>query len=223
MKILLIEDDVQTAQFITQALTDDNYEVTSAFDGGTGWELAKAGGFDLAIVDIMLPVMDGLDILKNMREKGDTTPVIILSARTSVEDKVRGLQSGADVYLPKPFTFAELLANVQAQLRRTAMANDPTHLTAGPLVMDLVTRKVTRDGVLIDLPPREFSLLEYLMRNAGKVVTREMIMTNVWNYNFDLDSNIVETRIYKLREKLDKPFDQELLQTVRGVGYVLDK
>ena len=158
-----------------------------------------------------------------MREKGDTTPVIILSARTSVEDKVRGLQSGADVYLPKPFTFAELLANVQAQLRRTAMANDPTHLTAGPLVMDLVTRKVTRDGVLIDLPPREFSLLEYLMRNAGKVVTREMIMTNVWNYNFDLDSNIVETRIYKLREKLDKPFDQELLQTVRGVGYVLDK
>jgi DNA-binding response OmpR family regulator len=223
VKILLIEDDVQTAQFITQALTDDNYEVTSAFDGGTGWELAKAGGFDLAIVDIMLPVMDGLDILKNMREKGDTTPVIILSARTSVEDKVRGLQSGADVYLPKPFTFAELLANVQAQLRRTAMANDPTHLTAGPLVMDLVTRKVTRDGVLIDLPPREFSLLEYLMRNAGKVVTREMIMTNVWNYNFDLDSNIVETRIYKLREKLDKPFDQELLQTVRGVGYVLDK
>lgn len=223
MKILLIEDDVQTAQFITQALTDDNYEVTSAFDGGTGWEFAKAGGFDLAIVDIMLPVMDGLDILKNMREKGDTTPVIILSARTSVEDKVRGLQSGADVYLPKPFTFAELLANVQAQLRRTAMANDPTHLTAGPLVMDLVTRKVTRDGVLIDLPPREFSLLEYLMRNAGKVVTREMIMTNVWNYNFDLDSNIVETRIYKLREKLDKPFDQELLQTVRGVGYVLDK
>ena len=223
MKILLIEDDVQTAHFITQALTDDNYEVTSAFDGGTGWELAKAGGFDLAIVDIMLPVMDGLDILKNMREKGDTTPVIILSARTSVEDKVRGLQSGADVYLPKPFTFAELLANVQAQLRRTAMANDPTHLTAGPLVMDLVTRKVTRDGVLIDLPPREFSLLEYLMRNAGKVVTREMIMTNVWNYNFDLDSNIVETRIYKLREKLDKPFDQELLQTVRGVGYVLDK
>jgi DNA-binding response OmpR family regulator len=223
VKILLIEDDVQTAQFITQALTDDNYEVTSAFDGGTGWELAKAGGFDLAIVDIMLPVMDGLDILKNMREKGDTTPVIILSARTSVEDKVRGLQSGADVYLPKPFTFAELLANVQAQLRRTAMVNDPTHLTAGPLVMDLVTRKVTRDGVLIDLPPREFSLLEYLMRNAGKVVTREMIMTNVWNYNFDLDSNIVETRIYKLREKLDKPFDQELLQTVRGVGYVLDK
>jgi DNA-binding response OmpR family regulator len=223
VKILLIEDDVQTAQFITQALTDDNYEVTSAFDGGTGWELAKAGGFDLAIVDIMLPVMDGLDILKNMREKGDTTPVIILSARTSVEDKVRGLQSGADVYLPKPFTFAELLANVQAQLRRTAMANDPTHLTAGPLVMDLVTRKVTRDGVLIDLPPREFSLLEYLMRNAGKVVTRDMIMTNVWNYNFDLDSNIVETRIYKLREKLDKPFDQELLQTVRGVGYVLDK
>jgi DNA-binding response OmpR family regulator len=223
VKILLIEDDVQTAQFITQALKDDNYEVTSAFDGGTGWELAKAGGFDLAIVDIMLPVMDGLDILKNMREKGDTTPVIILSARTSVEDKVRGLQSGADVYLPKPFTFAELLANVQAQLRRTAMANDPTHLTAGPLVMDLVTRKVTRDGVLIDLPPREFSLLEYLMRNAGKVVTREMIMTNVWNYNFDLDSNIVETRIYKLREKLDKPFDQELLQTVRGVGYVLDK
>jgi DNA-binding response OmpR family regulator len=223
VKILLIEDDVQTAQFITQALKDDNYEVTSAFDGGTGWELAKAGGFDLAIVDIMLPVMDGLDILKNMREKGDTTPVIILSARTSVEDKVRGLQSGADVYLPKPFTFAELLANVQAQLRRTAMANDPTHLTAGPLVMDLVTRKVTRDGVLIDLPPREFSLLEYLMRNAGKVVTREMIMTNVWNYNFDLDSNIVETRIYKLREKLDKPFDRELLQTVRGVGYVLDK
>jgi DNA-binding response OmpR family regulator len=223
VKILLIEDDVQTAQFITQALKDDNYEVTSAFDGGTGWELAKAGGFDLAIVDIMLPVMDGLDILKNMRENGDTTPVIILSARTSVEDKVRGLQSGADVYLPKPFTFAELLANVQAQLRRTAMTSDPTHLTAGPLVMDLVTRKVTRDGVLIDLPPREFSLLEYLMRNAGKVVTRDMIMTNVWNYNFDLDSNIVETRIYKLREKLDKPFDQELLQTVRGVGYVLDK
>lgn len=221
--ILVIEDDQKTADLMLRALQDAGFLTMHAADGKTGLELAGDGNFDLAIVDIMLPLVDGFTIVEKIRESGNKAPLLILSARTSVEDKVRGLSSGADVYLSKPFSITELLANVQAQLRRSSMSPEKiTTLSFADLEMDLLTRKVTRKGERIDLPPKEFDLLEYLVRNAGKVVTKNMIMENVWEYTFDPQTNIIETRVYKLREKVDKPFDRELIHTVRGVGYVVE-
>ena len=222
MKILLIEDDRKTADFLLKALTEAGYTTLYAADGAAGLELAKSEPFDLGIVDIMLPVIDGFTVIESIRQANITAPLIILSARNALEDKVHGLTAGGDLYLPKPFSVTELLANIQAQLRRFSMGAEPTKLTVADLTIDLLARKVTRQGQRIDLPPREYDLLEYLMRNAGTVVTKAMIMENVWEYNFDPQTNIVETRMYKLREKVDKPFERELIHTVRGVGYVLE-
>lgn len=222
MNILLVEDDQKTAELIQRSLKEAGYNVTYAMDGKIALGTIETITFDLAIIDIMLPYVDGFTVIDTMRKKGKSCPVIILSARDSLEDKVHGLQTGGDVYLAKPFSIAELLANVQAQLRRAEMKAEPTTLTVADLTIDLLTRKVQRAGQKIDIPPREYELLEYLMRNTGQVVTRSMIIEHVWEYNFDPETTIVETRIYKLREKIDKPFDRELIHTVRGIGYVLE-
>ncbi len=169
----------------------------------------------------MLPKLDGLSVIEALRKRGQTMPVLILSARRSVDDRVRGLQAGGDDYLTKPFAFAELLARVQALVRRATRAVDPTTLTVGDLSLDLLTRKVARSGTALDLRPREFALLEYLMRNPGRVVSKTMILSHVWEYNFDPQTNIVDVLVSRLRDKIDRPFDVKLLRTVRGVGYVL--
>ena len=222
MKILVIEDDKKTADFLLKALKEAGYTTIHASDGRSGLMIAKTETFDLAIIDLMLPLVDGFTVIEKLRQAQISAPIIILSAKNSLEDKVRGLHSGGDLYLEKPFSVTELLANIQAQLRRSTMSAEPTTLTVADLTINLLTRKVIRSGVKIDLPPREYDLLEYLMRNNGRVVTKTMIMEHVWEYNFDPQTNVVETRIYKLREKVDKPFERELIHTVRGVGYILE-
>jgi two-component system OmpR family response regulator len=183
--------------------------------------MVLAAPYDAAVIDIMLPRLDGLSLIEKMRHKKINTPVIILSAKSSVDDRVKGLQTGGDDYLTKPFAFSELLARLQALLRRASGVAEPTRLTVGDLSLNLLTRDVTRGGKRIDLQPLEFSLLEYLMRNAGRVVSRTMIMEHVWDYNFDPQTNVVEARICRLRDRIDREFDEKLIQTVRGVGYVL--
>ena len=222
MNILLIEDDARTAEFIARGLTQSGFTVTAAADGRTGLEKLLNSTFDIAIADVMLPEIDGITLVRNARQQGSSTPVIFLSAKGSVEDKIMGLEAGGDDYLSKPFSFTELLARIQALLRRTQSGNNPTILSFADLSMDLITRKVTRAGKRIELQPQEFSLLEYLMRNTGKIVSRTMILENVWEYNFDPRTNIVETRLCRLREKVDKEFERKLIHTVRGFGYVLE-
>lgn len=222
MRILLVEDDKLTADFILQGLQQAGFSTCHASDGESGLFKAKTEQFDLAVIDIMLPKRDGISVIEEMRAARISIPVIVLSARGSVDDKVRGLRAGGDDYLVKPFSFTELLARIQAQLRRSAPFSEPTVLTVADLSIDLLSRKVTRAGIRIDLQPREFALLEYLMRNTGRVVSKTMIMEHVWEYNFDPQSNIVEARMYRLRDKIDKPFDRELIHTIRGVGYVLE-
>jgi len=182
----------------------------------------RSESFDLAVVDIMLPKLDGLSLIEEARNAKLTLPIIVLSARDSVESKIKGLEKGGDDYMAKPFSFAELLARIQALLRRASQTAEPTRLVVGDLVMDLLSRKVSRSGVIIELQPLEFQLLEYLMRNRGRVVSKTTILEHVWEYNFDTQSNIVEAGIFRLREKIDKPFDVKLIRTVRGFGYVLD-
>jgi two-component system, OmpR family, response regulator len=190
-------------------------------DGEAGLMAALDRPYDAAIVDLMLPKRDGLSLIEELRRRGVATPVLILSARRSVDDRVRGLQTGGDDYLTKPFAFSELLARVQALVRRASRTPEPTTLTVADLVLDLLSRRVTRGGKVIELRPREFALLEYLMRNAGRVVSKTMILSHVWEYNFDPQTNIVDVLVSRLREKIDKPFETKLLHTVRGVGYVL--
>lgn len=222
MKILVIEDDKKTAEFLLKALKEAGYTTLYASEGRAGLMTAKTEVFDLAIIDLMLPLVDGFTVIENIRQAQISVPIIILSAKNALEDKVRALHSGGDLYLEKPFSITELLANIQAQLRRSSMSAEPTSLTVADLTINLLTRKVVRNGEKIELPPREYDLLEYLMRNTGRVVTKTMIMEHVWEYNFDPQTNVVETRIYKLREKIDKPFDRELIHTVRGIGYILE-
>jgi two-component system, OmpR family, response regulator len=221
MRILLVEDDRKIAAFIVKGLKAEGFAVDLAPEGESGLHLALTEPYDAAIIDIMLPKKDGLALIKEMRAKKIRTPVIILSAKGSVDDRVRGLQTGGDDYLTKPFAFSELLARIQALIRRSTNQSDPTRLVAGDVTMNLITREVFRGLQKIDLQPLEFSLLEYLMRNAGRVVSKTMIMEHVWDYYFDPQTNVVETRIYKLREKIDKDFATKLIHTVRGVGYVL--
>ena len=221
MRLLLIEDDTKIASFVLKGLKAEGFAVDHARDGENGLHLAMTEPYDLAIVDIMLPKKDGFEIIAALRREKIHLPVIILSARGATEDKVKGLQLGSDDYLTKPFAFSELLARIQALLRRSSGATEPTKLDAGDLAMNLITREVVRRGRKIDLQPLEFSLLEYLMRNAGKVVSKTMIMEHVWDYHFDPQTNVVESRIYHLREKIDKGFETKLIHTVRGVGYVL--
>ena len=221
MRILLVEDDQKIALFIIKGLKAEGFAVDHAANGEDGLHLALTEPYDAAVIDIMLPKLDGLKLIEEMRQEKFKTPVIILSAKGSVEDRVKGLQVGGDDYLTKPFAFSELLARIQALIRRSSDQTEPTRLIVGDISMDLITREVVRAGKKIDLQPLEFSLLEYLMRNAGRVVSKTMIMEHVWDYYFDPMTNVVESRIYKLREKIDKNFPIRLIHTVRGVGYVL--
>jgi len=221
MRILLIEDDLKIASFIIKGLKEAGFAVDHANDGERGLDLAVTEPYDAAIVDIMLPKRDGLSIVEQMRHEKRNTPVLILSARGAVEDRVKGLHTGGDDYLTKPFAFSELLARVQALIRRASGVTEPTKLVLGDCSMDLLSREVIRAGKKIELQPLEFSLLEYLMRNAGRVVSKTMIMEHVWDYHFDPQTNVVEARISRLRDKIDKGFPTKLIHTVRGVGYVL--
>ncbi len=221
MRLLLIEDDRKIASFVIKGLEAAGFAVDHAADGVRGLDLGLTEPYDVIIVDLMLPKLDGLSVIENLRNQKISTPVIILSAKDSVDDRVKGLQTGSDDYLPKPFAFAELLARVQALMRRSSGQSEPTHLEIQDLRLDLITREVTRDGKRVELQPLEYSLLAYLMRNAGKVVSKTMIMEHVWHYNFDPQTNVVEARICRLRDKIDKGFGSNLIHTVRGVGYVL--
>lgn len=221
MRILLVEDDSKIASFIIKGMKEAGYAVDHAPDGNEGLSLALTEPYDAAIIDIMLPKLDGLSLIEEIRRNKVTTPVIILSVKGSVEDRVKGLQTGSDDYLTKPFAFSELLARVQALIRRASGVTEPTRITLGNLSINLLTREVTRGSKKIDLQPMEFSLLEYLMRNTGRVVSKTMIMEHVWDYNFDPQTNIVESRICRLRDKIDRDFPEKLINTVRGVGYVL--
>jgi two-component system OmpR family response regulator len=222
MRILVIEDDVQAAQYLTKGLRESGFVVDHAPDGPQGLFLATSETYDAMIVDRMLPGMDGLLIVETIRRNGNQTPVLFLSAMGQVDDRVRGLRAGGDDYLTKPYAFTELLARLEALLRRGASPTAAqTELQIGDLKMDLLSRSVTRSGRKIDLQQREFQILEYLMRHSGQVVTRTMLLENVWNYHFDPQTNVIDVHISRLRQKIDKDFDAPLLQTVRGAGYCL--
>ena len=221
MRILLVEDDLKIASFIIKGLRATGYAIDHAANGEEGLHLALTEPYDTAIIDIMLPKLDGLAVIERMRKEKVNTPIIILSAKDSVDDRVKGLQTGGDDYLTKPFAFSELLARVQALIRRAGGISEPTQLNVGDLSINLLTREVTRAGRKIELQPLEYSLLEYLVRNKGRIVSKTMIMEHVWDYNFDPQTNVVEVRISRLRDKIDRGVDKKLIHTVRGVGYVL--
>ena len=221
MRLLLIEDDEKIASFIIKGMKEAGFRINHTADGETGLAMAASGDYDGAIVDLMLPKLDGLSLIENLRDRRITLPVIILSAKRTTDDRVKGLQLGGDDYLTKPFAFSELLARVQSLLRRASGTAEATSLTLSDLSIDLLARTVHRGGKNIDLQPKEFSLLEYLMRNTGRVVSKTMIMERVWDYSFDPQTNVVEARICRLRDKIDKGFDRQLIHTVRGLGYVI--
>jgi len=222
MNILIVEDDSKTADFIERAFREDGFAPVVASDGEEALSRVRSGDFDVAVVDIMLPKRDGLSLIREIRRAGRTFPIIVLSALGSVENKIAGLETGGDDYLAKPFSVAELLARVHALLRRATPTAEETLLKVEDLVLDTRARKVSRSGVRLDLQPLEYQLLEYLMRNKGRVVSKTTIMQHVWEYDFDTGTNIVESRMCHLREKVDKPFGRPLIRTVRGFGYVLE-
>jgi two-component system OmpR family response regulator len=217
MRVLVVEDDAKIASFVVRGLKQAGYAVDHAADGETGLVLAETTDFDAAIVDIMLPKLDGLSLVKRLRAARRATPVLFLSAKSSVDDRVRGLQSGGDDYLTKPFAFSELLARVQALIRRATQAPEATKLTSGDVALDLVTREVTRAGEPVELQPREFTLLAFLLRHAGRPVSKTMILEHVWDYSFDPQTNVVDVVVSRLRAKIDP--DHTRIETVRGVGY----
>lgn len=221
MRLLVVEDDKKVASLIVKGLKQEGFAVDHAADGEDGLHLALNEPYDACIIDIMLPKLDGLTLIKEMRHQKISTPVIILSAKRSVDDRVKGLQTGSDDYLVKPFSFSELLARVQALIRRGTASALPTQLVVGDLCMDLLTREVFRGDHKIVLQPREFALLEYLMRNAGKVVSKTMIMEHVWEYNFDPQTNVVDVLVCRLRDKMERDVEKKMIHTIRGVGYVL--
>ena len=221
MRLLLVEDDIKIAQFVVNGLKEAGFAVDHAANGEDGLHLALTEPYDIVVVDLMLPKVDGLTLIEEVRRNDINTPVLILSAKRSVDDRVKGLKTGSDDYLVKPFAFAELLARVQALIRRSTRVTAPSELKVADLTLDLNARKVFRADEEILLQPLEFSLLEYLMRNAGRVVSKTMIMEHVWDYNFSPQTNVVEARICYLRDKIDKNFVRKLIHTVRGVGYVL--
>ncbi len=221
MRLLVVEDDPTIASFLVKGLQEAGYAVDAAADGSRGLHLAMTEPYDAAVLDLMLPGRDGLSVLEELRRRHIAVPVLILSAKRSVDDRVKGLQAGGDDYLTKPFAFSELLARIQALIRRSQGVTEPTRLVAADITMDLATRKVERGGRVLDLRPREFALLEYLLRNAGRVVSKTMIMEHVFDYNFDPRTNVVDVLVFRLREKVDRDFDVKRIQTVRGVGYVL--
>jgi len=219
MKLLVVEDDEKIASFVVKGLRQSGCAVDHCADGEAGLARLRTGAYDAAVVDLMLPKLDGLSLLQQARAEGCRLPVLILSARSSVDDRVRGLQAGGDDYLTKPFAFSELLARLQALVRRASRAAEPTRLVVGDLTLDLLARQATRAGQRIELQPREFALLEYLMRNAGRVVTKTMILERVWDYSFDPQTNVVDVLVHRLRSKVDSA--RNLIHTMRGVGYVL--
>lgn len=221
MRMLVIEDDSKIASFVVNGLKQNGFAVDHAADGEKGLALAGAVTYDAAVLDIMLPKLDGLSLVRQLRQEKIHTPVLILSAKASVDDRVKGLQAGGDDYLTKPFAFSELLARVQALIRRATHTTEPTKLSAGDLAMDLLTREVTRNGQKIELQAREFALLELLLRHPGRVVTKTMILEHLWDYSFDPQTNVVDVLVHRLRAKVDKDFAAKLIQTIRGVGYVL--
>jgi two-component system OmpR family response regulator len=221
MRVLLVEDDLKIAGFVVKGLKQAGFTIDHAKDGLDGLHLATSEQYDAAIVDLMLPKLDGLTLIEDLRRQHVTTPVLILSARQSVSDRVKGLQTGGDDYLTKPFAFSELLARVQALVRRATSVAEPTVLTVADLSVDLIRREVIRGAKRIELQPREFSLLEFLMRNADRVVSKTMIMNHVWGYDFDPETNVVEARMSRLRDKVDEGFEKALIHTIRGVGYVI--
>jgi two-component system, OmpR family, response regulator len=221
MRLLFVEDDLRIVAFVSKGLKEAGFVVMHAADGLSGLRLALDDAYDAAIIDIMLPGMDGLALIEELRRRRVRLPVIILSAKRSVDERVQGLQAGGDDYLTKPFAFSELLARIHALMRRANNSPEPSGISVGDLHIDLLARLVTRAGKKIDLQPREFCVLEYLARNAGRVVSKTMIMERVWDYNFDPQTNVVESRICRLRDKIDKGFETPLIHTMRGMGYVL--
>ena len=221
VRVLIVEDDRSIADFVSSGLRREGFAVDVADNGVDGLDLAQSQPYDAAVVDVMLPRLDGLSLVTALRRAGIKTPVLFLSARHSVDDRVKGLQTGGDDYLTKPFAFPELLARVQALTRRGQLAQEPTELTFADVRLDRLTRRVERAGTPIELRPREFALLEFLMRHAGQVVSKTMIVSHVWDYSFDTGTNAVDVLVYRLRDKIDKGFASRLLHTVRGVGYVL--
>jgi two-component system, OmpR family, response regulator len=221
MRILVVEDDSKIASFVVNGLKQSGFAVDRSADGATGLTMARSIAYDLAIVDVMLPELDGLTLVQKLREEKKQLPVLILSAKATVDDRVKGLQAGGDDYLVKPFAFSELLARVQALIRRSTQSSDPIQLKAADLTMNLLTREVTRAGKPIELQAREFALLEYLMRNAGRPVTKTLILEHVWDYSFDPQTNVVDVLVHRVRSKVDRDFQTKLIHTIRGVGYVL--
>lgn len=221
MRVLVIEDDQKIASFIVNGLKQNGFAVDQAADGEKGLALAGAVTYDAAVLDIMLPRLDGLSLLRQLRQDKIHTPVLILSAKASVDDRVKGLQAGGDDYLTKPFAFSELLARLQALIRRALHTAEPAKLSAGDLTMDLLKREVVRGGQPVELQSREFALLELLLRHPGRAVTKTMILEHLWDYSFDPQTNVVDVLVHRLRTKVDRDFSVKLIQTIRGVGYVL--
>lgn len=221
MRLLIVEDDLKIAHFVMNGFKEAGFAVDHAEDGEIGLDMALHEPYDAAIIDCMLPKLDGISLIKTLRNRRINTPVIILSAKTSVEDRIKGLEDGSDDYMTKPFAFSELLVRVYALIRRSTGAKETTRLEVGDLSIDLIKKEVFRAGRKIELQPKEISLLEYLMRNAGRVVSKTMIMEHVWNYDFSPMTNVVEARICLLREKIDTDTDRKLIHTIRGAGYVL--
>jgi two-component system, OmpR family, copper resistance phosphate regulon response regulator CusR len=222
VKILIVEDEPKTGDYLRQGLTEAGYVVDLARDGLDGLHLAQSGDYDLLVLDVMLPGLDGWGVLQTVRRGGHEMPVLFLTARDQVEDRVRGLELGADDYLVKPFAFSELLARVRTLLRRGGRAKEPDVLRAADLELDLMRRRVMRAGTRIDLTAKEFALLELLLRRQGEVLPRSLIASQVWDMNFDSDTNVIEVAVRRLRAKVDDPFEPKLIRTVRGMGYVLD-
>ncbi len=221
MRLLVIEDDAETVRYLVKALGESGHSADAAGDGEEGLAMARDGHYDVLVVDRMLPERDGLAVVRTLRAEGVRTPVLFLSALGEVDDRVKGLKAGADDYLTKPFAMSELLARVEALVRRAKPEEgDPRHVV-GDLVLDRLSRRVTRGGQAIVLQPREFRLLEYLMKNAGQIVTRTMLLEQVWDYHFDPQTNVIDVHISRLRAKIDKGFDKALLHTVRGAGYMI--
>ncbi|MCL4216639.1 MAG: response regulator transcription factor [Candidatus Hydrogenedentes bacterium] len=222
MRVLVVEDDRKIAAFLVKGLQQEGFVAEEANNGLDGFHLASTESYDAAIVDVMLPQLSGLDLIQGLRKQGNLTPVLILSAKDAVDDRIRGLQSGGDDYLTKPFAFSELVARVQALIRRANSIAEPVALALADLSLDLLRRKALRAGRELDLQPKEFALLEYLVRNKGRVVSKTMIMEHVWGYDFDPQTNVVESRVSRLRDKVDRGFDHPLIKTVRGAGYILE-
>ena len=219
MRILVVEDDKKIASFVVNGLKQSGFAVDHATDGEDGLFRAQTISYDAAVVDLMLPKLDGLELIRRLRAESIRVPILILSAKASVDDRVRGLQAGSDDYLTKPFAFSELLARVQALIRRSTQTPEPTRLSVGDLTLDLLTRDVQRGGEKLELQPREFALLEYLMRHANRPVTKTMILEHIFDYSFDPQTNVVDVLVHRLRAKVDR--DKAMIHTIRGVGYVL--